>query len=1333
MKPLICEGTFKKVRMKVYLIFCLLLISVSCKKENSVSVVESNKETSKVTNAQLLSVNIVNNQIVISGSGLADVTSAKVEGSSFSEDFTIESKSATSLILNSVRNFNFSLNGLFSLILADAHGAATFQIGFTLQNGTVTAAMLHDMGAGDGDTLIYNNTTSAWETRPLGGIDYKGSWNPVTNTTPNLTDGSGTPVPTKGDYYLVSTADNTTTVDGINLWAAGDWVVFNGTAWQKIANSTSITSFNTRVGAVTPAANDYTWAQINKTVSDINDISNVNAGAAVNGQVLIMTGGNWVPGNIPAPSANTVGTSQITDGSITASDIAAGTVSNANLAGSIDQAKVTGLTTVVTSVGNNTTAIGTKANSPGAACAASNKLQWNGTAFTCVADIDTTIADTNTNASTLCTAGQVLLGGAGGCTNTTAFGGDFKSDGTIPMSGNLNLNNRNLLNASLITGRSSTATALTGTVSVTAATLAVTGIGTAFTTELNVGDSIKIGTEVHTVAVIVNDTNLNLATNHVAGAAGVASTKDGNIVSIQNGQGVDAFKVTGSGTVVGAGGAYGEFKVNGSDAQTSIAITNTATGSSSLILDASNGDVVGNDHFYLRQNNDLTSDIMNTNFAGSLFLGAGGNRILELTSTGRLGVGVVNPGEAVHVNGRVRATEFIGSGVQLTGVVKSVGAEDFEFITGDRKIEIVRATAGAGGHLNVNAGDAQNGGVDFNGGSLKLESGASTGTGSSNIEFSTAAAGVAGAATNATSVKMTLNGAGNLGVGTATPEEKIHTAGALRVDGLKEGADAGLILSDQGAYRRIESFGEPLVLNDSEQNIGVGHITPTAQFHIGNEVGSTVKPQLYIENNIANESATATLEGNTTTIDSSVGYLRGKNNGDILASINFTTASALDDGKIKFYTYDSGISKEAAVIENNGRFGVGLTGPEQIIHAQSSLTDNVIVSDVKSNLTGLDPLFVLRHETNMTFGLGIDTSDGNKFKIASGATWNNLGTNAQFVIDPATSNIGIGTSTPLEKIEVAKTDGSSAYLKFTNTDTGALTTDGSYIGIAADESLEIRNKENTPIKFLANNTEYLRITGNGNFGFGSTNPINKFDIKNTIAIAASPANATEVPSRSALRIQGASDSTFSSYFGSLSGTSQYIQVQNSTGSNVSGHNFIIQPYGGNTGIGRTNPTEMLDVAGDIRIGTGTTGCVKDADGTQIAGVCSSDERFKKEITDMDEVSSKLQQISPKHYYWRMDEFPNKSFGDKRQLGVIAQEVRDILPELVHIDRENYLRVDYSQLNLYVLKAFGEQYREIASLKSEVESLKNSNNKLLKDNEQMKKALCQIVVEADFCK
>jgi len=62
---------------------------------------------------------------------------------------------------------------------------------------------------------------------------YQGTWNASTNT-PTLTSSVGT----LGYYYVVSTAGSTN-LDGISTWAIGDWAVYNGSAWQKVAASGS--------------------------------------------------------------------------------------------------------------------------------------------------------------------------------------------------------------------------------------------------------------------------------------------------------------------------------------------------------------------------------------------------------------------------------------------------------------------------------------------------------------------------------------------------------------------------------------------------------------------------------------------------------------------------------------------------------------------------------------------------------------------------------------------------------------------------------------------------------------------------------------------------------------------------------------------------------------------------------------------------------------------------------------------------------------------------------------------------------------------------------------
>jgi hypothetical protein len=94
-----------------------------------------------------------------------------------------------------------------------------------------------------GKFLTTNGSVLSWAS-VAGGLSYQGTWNASTNT-PTLASGVGT----NGYYYIVATAGSTN-LDGITDWQIGDWLMFNGTVWQKIDQSNLVTSVNSQTGAV---------------------------------------------------------------------------------------------------------------------------------------------------------------------------------------------------------------------------------------------------------------------------------------------------------------------------------------------------------------------------------------------------------------------------------------------------------------------------------------------------------------------------------------------------------------------------------------------------------------------------------------------------------------------------------------------------------------------------------------------------------------------------------------------------------------------------------------------------------------------------------------------------------------------------------------------------------------------------------------------------------------------------------------------------------------------------------------------------------------------------
>jgi hypothetical protein len=127
----------------------------------------------------------------------------------------------------------------------------------TLVNSAVTGKVLTGLNLTGGGTIAdtdsilgafgkVQNQISAL----VGGVMYEGTWNASTNT-PTITSSVGS----KGDYYIVSTAGSTN-INGITSWNIGDWIIFNGSTWDKVDNTDAVSSVNGYTGAVSLVTSD---------------------------------------------------------------------------------------------------------------------------------------------------------------------------------------------------------------------------------------------------------------------------------------------------------------------------------------------------------------------------------------------------------------------------------------------------------------------------------------------------------------------------------------------------------------------------------------------------------------------------------------------------------------------------------------------------------------------------------------------------------------------------------------------------------------------------------------------------------------------------------------------------------------------------------------------------------------------------------------------------------------------------------------------------------------------------------------------------------------------
>jgi hypothetical protein len=128
-------------------------------------------------------------------------------------------------------------------VITNGGGTSQYVLDTLASLQTQITNLIPSQTGNSGKFLTTDGTDISWAS-VAGGLSYQGTWNATTNT-PTLTSSVGV----NGYYYIVSTAGSTN-LDGITDWQIGDWLLFNGSVWQKIDQSNLVTSVNGQTGAV---------------------------------------------------------------------------------------------------------------------------------------------------------------------------------------------------------------------------------------------------------------------------------------------------------------------------------------------------------------------------------------------------------------------------------------------------------------------------------------------------------------------------------------------------------------------------------------------------------------------------------------------------------------------------------------------------------------------------------------------------------------------------------------------------------------------------------------------------------------------------------------------------------------------------------------------------------------------------------------------------------------------------------------------------------------------------------------------------------------------------
>lgn len=254
--------------------------------------------------------------------------------------------------------------------------------------------------------------------------------------------------------------------------------------------------------------------------------------------------------------------------------------------------------------------------------------------------------------------------------------------------------------------------------------------------------------------------------------------------------------------------------------------------------------------------------------------------------------------------------------------------------------------------------------------------------------------------------------------------------------------------------------------------------------------------------------------------------------------------------------------------------------------------------------------------------------------------------------------------------------------------------------------------ENTALGMftLASNTDGTRNTATGNEALaGNTTGIHNTGTGYYALHDNNTGNFNTAVGYGAGYTTTGSNNTFLGYFATGSST-----LTNATaigaGTQVTASNSLVLGNGANVGIGVSAPTYKLHVNGNVNV-----------NGTyyQNNSVFTSDQLFKTSVDTIPDAMSLINLLQPRTFYFDTANVYGMNFNTQKQYGLIAQDVEQILPELVDNRSKaatydtagvlltqgvNYKTLNYNAFTAILIKGMQEQEKGKLQQQQQIDSL-----------------------------
>ncbi len=435
------------------------------------------------------------------------------------------------------------------------------------------------------------------------------------------------------------------------------------------------------------------------------------------------------------------------------------------------------------------------------------------------------------------------------------------------------------------------------------------------------------------------------------------------------------------------------------------------------------------------------------------------------------------------------------------------------------------------------------------------------------------------------------------------------------------GANGSIIVHDANAPFAIGTWGwaQPLIFgtNSSEKmrilsngNVGIGTSIPSQNLTIANNNSTTLRLESTNAPTVYYSELTSNYDGaERLSLSTGASKLFGNkailNNGFPQTYLNDYYGLAFTTG-----VQSPTLANVRMVIDNTGNVGIGTTTPALKFHVagDTRLDGNLYLGgsgDGKSFLSFFvdrntsNPYFAGFDYNNNTGWTGwkgthqfIQINDNGFFDIRKAANSAAVGTNLLRIV-ASTGNIGIGTDSPTQKLDV----NGSALLRNGNS-AGGFTNDQllfgwnntpNYLhsiktrhhsGVASGNAIDFYTwKQGTDGGGSVGTQHVMTLDGQGFVGIGTTAPSQKLDVRGSILVG-------EDINDAAITLRNRKDGAFKNDFLIASkGDYTYLgNYQNNALGIYTGNQERVWITGtGSVGIGTTTPTNTLDVNGSFRV------------------------------------------------------------------------------------------------------------------------------------------------------